>query len=347
MDNLKTGAFKIALQAIHRSFADRLLAPFTEGQGLIFTLHHVRPWRERAFAPNRILEVTPEFLETTIRQVQAAGLDVVSLEEAVERIAGRHERRFACFTFDDGYRDNAEHAAPIFRGLGLPLTIYVPTDFPDRDGELWWLALEDVIARSEYVRVPELGAIPAAMPADKYKAFSTVYWWLRNQSEERQRRAVRDLCAEHGVDQRALCGKLVMNWDELRAIASNPLVTIGAHTRSHRAIAKLAADDALSEMQDSADRIEKELGRRPAHFSFPYGDAGSAGSRDFELARDAGFATAVTTRKGMIFPEHRNHLHALPRVSLNGEYQAAAYTDAYLTGAPFALMNRFRRVDAA
>jgi len=90
-------------------------------------------------------------------------------------------------------------------------------------------------------------------------------------------------------------------------------------------------------MVGSADRIEQELGQRPAYFAFPYGDPGSAGPRDFALAARAGFKTAVTTRKGMLVPDHRDHLTALPRVSLNGDYQSLTYTAVHLSGAPFAL----------
>ena len=62
------------------------------------------------------------------------------------------------------------------------------------------------------------------------------------------------------------------------------------------------------------------------------------------LAREAGFKTAVTTRKGMLFGDHRRYLTALPRVSLNGEYQSLTYTALYLSGAPFALWNRFQHI---
>jgi peptidoglycan/xylan/chitin deacetylase (PgdA/CDA1 family) len=108
----------------------------------------------------------------------------------------------------------------------------------------------------------------------------------------------------------------------------------------------LSEAKAMETMTGSADRIERELGVRPAHFSFPYGDAESAGPRDFAMAQ-AGFKTAVTTRKGMLFPNHRRHLTALPRVSLNGDYQSLTYTAVYLSGAPFALWNRFQQVNAA
>jgi hypothetical protein len=49
----------------------------------------------------------------------------------------------------------------------------------------------------------------------------------------------------------------------------------------------------------------------------------------------------------MLFPAHRRYPTALPRVSLNGEYQSLTYTALYLSGAPFALVNRFQQVSAA
>jgi peptidoglycan/xylan/chitin deacetylase (PgdA/CDA1 family) len=55
-------------------------------------------------------------------------------------------------------------------------------------------------------------------------------------------------------------------------MAADPLVTIGAHTKDHYAIAKLSEREAIDQMVGSADRIEQELRRRAAHFAFPYGD---------------------------------------------------------------------------
>jgi peptidoglycan/xylan/chitin deacetylase (PgdA/CDA1 family) len=145
----------------------------------------------------------------------------------------------------------------------------------------------------------------------------------------------------------AICRNLVMTWDEVRELASDPLVTIGAHTVAHYALAKLPEARAREEMKLGADRIAEKVGCWPYHLSYPYGDPQSAGPREFRIAEELGFKTAVTTRKGVLFPEHADHLTALPRVSLNGEYQSSLFTRLYLTGAPFALWNGFRRVDAA
>jgi peptidoglycan/xylan/chitin deacetylase (PgdA/CDA1 family) len=134
-----------------------------------------------------------------------------------------------------------------------------------------------------------------------------------------------------------------MSWDELRELAKDPLVTIGAHTRGHHALAKLDDDEARAEMAESVARVENELGRRCRHFSYPYGCANSAGPREFRLAEELGLETAVTTQKGLLYPGHVHELTALPRLSLNGDFQDLRYVKALLSGVPFAVMNTLRR----
>jgi peptidoglycan/xylan/chitin deacetylase (PgdA/CDA1 family) len=65
------------------------------------------------------------------------------------------------------------------------------------------------------------------------------------------------------------------------------------------------------------------------------------------MARTTGFKTAVTTRPGMIFPENARHMTALPRVSLNGNYQDARILPVLTSGAATAMWNGFRRINAA
>ena len=93
--------------------------------------------------------------------------------------------------------------------------------------------------------------------------------------------------------------------------------------------------------------IETALQRPVAHLAYPYGDKLAAGPREFALARRAGFATAVTTRPGMVFAGNAAHPTALPRISLNGNYQDERFLPVLTSGAATALWNRFRRVDVA
>jgi peptidoglycan/xylan/chitin deacetylase (PgdA/CDA1 family) len=97
----------------------------------------------------------------------------------------------------------------------------------------------------------------------------------------------------------------------------------------------------------SRTRIEDALQRPVVHLAYPYGDRHAAGAREFALAQAAGYKTAVTTRPGMVFPESGRHLTALPRVSLNGNYQDTRILPVLTSGAATAMWNGFRRVDAA
>lgn len=332
-----TALTQSALSMLHYSGLGALLAPRARGKGVIFTLHNVRPEPPQPFEPNRILKVTPEFLESAIETARRAGYDIVSLDEAACRIkADAPTRPFACFTFDDGYRDNRDYAYPVFRKHGLPFAIYVPTAYADGEGDLWWLVLEAAIRKADRVRavlggIERVFDVPSAEA--KYRAFDEIYWALRAGPETELRAAVRAIADEAGYDARALCRDLIMDWDELRALAADPLVTVGAHTRRHFAVARLTEEEARAEIAESVARIERELDRPCRHFSFPYGDAGSAGERDFAIARSLGLETAVTTRKDVVRARHA--MTGLPRVSLNGDFQEARYVSAMMTGVPF------------
>ena len=138
-----------------------------------------------------------------------------------------------------------------------------------------------------------------------------------------------------------------MDWRELAQLAADPLVTIGAHTVNHPMLAKLPADAARAEMDLSRSVIEAALSRRPQHLAYPFGDATTAGPREFAAAAALGFKTAVTTQPGVIFAAHRDRLTALPRISLNGEYQQLRYVRVLLSGAATAMWNGFRGLEAA
>ena len=131
----------------------------------------------------------------------------------------------------------------------------------------------------------ETKTFPTGTCEEKGAAYHEIYWWLRGLPEDRARTIVRNLADTAGVDPQGLCRSLVMDWDELRELADDPLVTIGAHTCSHRALSKLSDDEALSEMADSIARIEDELATPCHHFSYPYGGPEACGEREYELAR--------------------------------------------------------------
>ena len=149
---MKQTIIRTGLETLYFTGLHHFMRPLVGGVGAILTLHHVRPRRPDAFQPNHLLEITPEFLDRLLRRLKNSGLDVISLDEMHARyISGDFKRRFVCITFDDGYKDLMRWAYPVLRKYRLPFALYIPTSFPDRLGELWWLALEAVIAQNSRI----------------------------------------------------------------------------------------------------------------------------------------------------------------------------------------------------
>jgi peptidoglycan/xylan/chitin deacetylase (PgdA/CDA1 family) len=94
-----------------------------------------------------------------------------------------------------------------------------------------------------------------------------------------------------------------MSWDELKAFADEPLVSVGAHSVTHCNLARQPEEIASQEMATAARGLKTRCSVPVLHLAYPYGDRIAAGAREFALAQAAGFKTAVTTRPGMIFPE--------------------------------------------
>jgi len=342
MGGLKYRLIRAAFDALSLPGVTGLLRRASRCRGVIFTLHRVLPEPPAAFSPNAILQVTPDFLDYAITRVRALGLDIVDLDEALRRLGeATPGRPFAVFTFDDGYRDNRVHALPILQRHRCPFTLYLPTALVDGEGEIWWQALEDIIAREPVVTLTAGGIdehFDTATVEAKQAAFDIIYWRMRKMPESERVKLIRTFAAFHGMDLARHCRSLIMDWREIAEFAADPLCTIGAHTVRHYELAKLPEEEASLEMARSRDIIAEQLGKRPEHLSFPLGGPLSAGPREFAAARALGFRSAVTTRPGGLYADA--DLHALPRVSLNGLFQARRYVDVFATGAVFSTLGR-------
>lgn len=84
------------------------------------------------------LSVTPERLETQLRLIVSRGYRGRTFSDAVHGDTGE---RVVAVTFDDAFRSVLDHALPILSRLGLPATVFVPTDFPD-GGPMTWPGID-------------------------------------------------------------------------------------------------------------------------------------------------------------------------------------------------------------
>jgi hypothetical protein len=91
MIDWKSVLFTTGFAAIKAARADQWLRRAAQGSGVILAFHRVRPWLERSFAPNRFLEVTPDFLDRVItlldEQAQILGLRKAEISKRIDIVA--------------------------------------------------------------------------------------------------------------------------------------------------------------------------------------------------------------------------------------------------------------------
>ena len=262
----------------------------------------------------------PDFLAAFVEGFRRNGWEFVSMDDVTRRIGRAGAGRpFAALTFDDGYRDTLARAVPILERLQVPFAVYVPTGAVTHDLYAWWLGLRALFRSRDEVAIDCMNArFSCADLAGMRAGLKAVTNWVA--SDHRRALELAPTFSKHAISMQALNESYFLGERGLHQLAGCHLATVGAHTSTHAALTTLEAHQARAEMADNKAFVERLLDRRVKHFAYPYG---AHGKRDEELARDVGFATAVTTVPTPVYTQHRRTPYALPRVSVRSREKAS------------------------
>jgi peptidoglycan/xylan/chitin deacetylase (PgdA/CDA1 family) len=345
MIDARETARKLILGGVYWSGLAAVSAPLLSGKGAILMLHRVNRMEGSPLGLNSHLSISPNFLDRLLADLKARGVALISLDEMLEHLAGRSTRSAVAITTDDGWLDNLTDALPVFEAHDAPFTIYVAPGLVDGTVVPWWEAVEELAASRDAIDLPTSQGVVSLDCSDELSKKASARWLMnhltQDVAEEDQQMLLKNIgaAAQHGLSPRRF-----MNRDEILQLAGHRLATIGAHTVHHYNLKRLSEQAALDEMTASAAMVESQTGQRPRHFAYPYGYESAAGEREVALAAKAGFASAVTTRHGVLHAGHARHPHALPRISVNGNYQRLSYMRAMLSGLPTLLSNGGRKL---
>lgn len=340
---LRYSTIRAGLDLIYASRISKLFPSATKN-GLIFTLHHVRPANlAQKFSPNAILAVTPEFLEATIQTVLKAGMIPVHVHDLPELLRNNpQQHRYVCFTLDDGYKNNAAYAAPLFQRYNIPYTIYVTSGFSERKNILWWEVVEATLRKVEKLSFDfgqgrETRLVKTTL--QKMTAFAKFARFVDETNEDRAVDCIGNWAQQHGIDALQLTHDLIMDVAELRALAKEAgktgLMHFGAHSVSHVNLSRVGETRILEEIAQSAEWLTQTIGAVPKSFAYPYGWESAVSERTCLAANKADFPIAVTTQAGMLTSKCLQEPYAFPRVSLNGYFQKQRFVKALISGVPF------------
>ncbi|MEX0344035.1 MAG: polysaccharide deacetylase family protein [Rhizobiaceae bacterium] len=340
---------KLALNAARFTGLPMISSPFLGGAGVSLMLHRVTGARLKPLGVNRHLTVTPDFLERTITEMKRLGYQFVTMDELADRLKTQSSsERFAAITLDDAYRDNLLEALPVFEKHETPFIVHVAPGLTDGATVLWWEIVEDIVTKSDEICLPTSKGsmtLDCRTTAQKIYVNCMVTDYLTEEVPETEQVSVLSgLAKTAGINLFAVRQELLMNWDEISQMASHPLASIGGHTVHHYNLKRLDDETAYREIKGAKDILGEKLGQTPRHMAFPYGYPKAVGPREVAMAREAGFETAVTTRHGVLQAGHKDHLHALPRISVNGRYQRVGHVRTMLSGLTTPMANYGRRL---
>jgi len=234
----------------------------------------------------------------------AGAFEVLPLDRAVARLRdGSLPPRALAITFDDGYADNREVAAPILRRLGLPATFFVTSGMLD-GGRMWNDTVIEAIRRTRQKQLDlediGLGTHPLSDVLARRRAIDAIIPRIKRETPERRQRAVDAIAHRAAV---TIADDLMMSSAqvaELRGLG----VSVGAHTTTHPILTRLAAAEAEQEIRRGRDALEAITGERVALFAYPNG----VPYEDFDathvqIVRRLGFDAAFTTSPGVAAPD--------------------------------------------
>jgi peptidoglycan/xylan/chitin deacetylase (PgdA/CDA1 family) len=223
--------------------------------------------------------------------------NVLPLDQAVALLRnGALPARAACITFDDGYADNHEVAAPILNRHGLTATFFIATGFMD-GGRMWNDTVIESVrhAGTATLDLGRLGCFPIATLAEKRTAIESVIRQIKYLPIAERLVLAAEVADSAHVD---LPDDLMMTSMQVKALRHWGM-QIGAHTVSHPILARLSEDQARQEIKSSKGCLEGLLGERVGLFAYPNGKPGEDyDSKTVEIVRSLGFDAAVSTEWG-------------------------------------------------
>jgi peptidoglycan/xylan/chitin deacetylase (PgdA/CDA1 family) len=282
----------------------------------VLTYHRVDEPTRRPWLDPGLISASPKDFDEQMAYL-ATFYQMVTISDVLAALKSRNTKdlppRAVLVTFDDGYCDFEEHAWPILRRHKAPVTLFVPTVYPDHPEQtFWWDDLYHALQstnRKEDLKT-RIGTFSLSNTVSRNQAYQRLKNYLKTLKHAEAISIVRELCNELGVQPVANC---IMSWDSLRKLSRQGL-TLGAHTRTHPLLNRVSLDDARREVVGCLEDLKHQIGFALPIFAYPSGEF----SNDVvSMLEREGFSLAFTTKRGINNINHLNPLR-IQRINVGG-----------------------------
>lgn len=246
-------------------------------------------------------------------------IDLETLRRHVTENAPLPERALL-ITFDDGYQDNFDNAAPILREFNLPAVIFIVSGRMTNPAPLWWdeVALYFHQTRLSTVDLPLVGTLDLTPIKPRERSLLTFLEALKLRPESEKAQIVRDLPDKLDVppmnpDEHPL----FMSWSEVRELAEWDIIC-QPHTETHPILTRITPEQAVIELMNARDAIESEAGYPAYALAYPNGQPSDHSREIRQILRELDYDLAFTLSAGpMPYADIRQQPYQIRRVFLS------------------------------
>lgn len=246
----------------------------------------------------QLLAVSPRNFAAQARML-AETARVLPLRRMTDDVArGRVRHGSIAITFDDGYADNLENAAPVLRENGLHATVFVSSGYLGGTREFWWDEAERIVLGDEECRWNVL--MPPATPAQR--AYVELLQAIRPLPVGERDKALAEARARFGVAAAVRPTHRPLTPEQLADVCSLECFEVGGHTRDHEVLSALSADRQRETIVSDKAALEASCGRAIDLFSYPFGGPEDFDDVSVSQVRQAAFAGACANYPGPVKP---------------------------------------------
>ncbi|MBN1587678.1 MAG: polysaccharide deacetylase family protein [Candidatus Omnitrophica bacterium] len=211
---------------------------------------------------------------------------------------GKATLRQIGITFDDGYEDNLQVAAPILNKYGIPATVFVTSGCMQRQEALWTDQVRYLFKHTARTRYEiDLGGrrwkFKMGTLEERYQSSKVFLGQLKKSPNELCRRTLEKFWLDMGVPMQTVWEEAkILNWNQVRDLHKLG-ITIGAHTVNHPPLSKMRVGDAAWEIRESKRVLESCIQEPVNEFAYPFGEMDQIGEHAPTLVHEAGFPWAL------------------------------------------------------
>jgi len=226
---------------------------------------------------------------------------IISIDQAISQLSSKDViEESVVLTFDDGFRDNFKYLYPLLKKLNVPATFYINPSVIGTNKNLWFQSIINfffAIPEQHYYMEKSQTEYNLSTPEKRFQSAFDFTQYIQANHKPNEfisliEEVASDMCNPTEID-------FHMTWEDLKELVQDPLITIGAHTQNHFPLGYCNDQLSISEISQSINEIESNLGIKVEHFSYPRGHAEDFSQFHIDYLKSNGIHSAVSTIRGV------------------------------------------------